>query len=384
LLFHASLVDPPGYRALSYTWGKDDCEEPLNVLVEGPSCVVSHEMIVTSTCMFAISRLFRDDPITPIWIDAICIDQSNKRERNHQVGLMSRIYSSADKVQIVLGPGDENTHKAIQYVKKEFELMDQGTPLLRFPYTDHAPVDVKRSLANILSRPWFNRIWVLQEVHFSKYAEAICGEDKIPWAVLRLLGCHFYDAFESETEGTENRDMWGTRRSIPPILAIAGGGTAAHTLYYWMEETVSLQSTDPRDSVFALLGLASDVQNGVLDLEADYSKSLKQLRQAILKQWMVQIFHDIWLRNKLNVDMSYYGPNLLQMLQTTHDLALQVDKSELQVTHFQNWLLFKATKPTFISLAFEGHATVPIYWFTNLAPTEDLFLEPLRDRDGSS
>ena len=43
------------------------------------------------------------------WIDAICIDQSNVQERNHQVQLMKVIYSQAESVSIWLGPVEEGS-----------------------------------------------------------------------------------------------------------------------------------------------------------------------------------------------------------------------------------------------------------------------------------
>jgi hypothetical protein len=189
VIFHANLGNPPGYRALSYTWGEQTKTMPLEVLIDGSTTLQSRRMEVTVNCMGALKRLFEDDSSTPVWIDAICIDQKNNSERNHQVGLMSKIYSSANKVQIDLGEGDENTRKALAYVVREYECLDTGlSPLIHFPYTDHAPKTIQRSIKEILSRPWFRRRWVLQEVHFAQYAEVLCGNDKITWKALRLLG----------------------------------------------------------------------------------------------------------------------------------------------------------------------------------------------------
>lgn len=251
---------------------------------------------ITKNCLDAIQRLFEDDCLTPVWIDAICINQLNSQERNHQVGLMSRIYSSANKVQIYLGHGDMNTKKALAWANREYGYLESGTPLLHFPYTDMAPPNVVAGLEGILSRSWFTRLWVLQEVHFAQYAEAFCGEDKVPWSVLRLLGQHYYD-----DKSDKNRLNPGSLVRIPPVLALSEQGTSRWPLSYWIAETIHLEPTDERDSIYALLSLSSDVQSGDLTLVPDYDITLSDIKLKLLDAWREHIFEDIWTRHNLDL-----------------------------------------------------------------------------------
>jgi hypothetical protein len=311
LIFHASLSNPPGYRALSYTWGNSLSDEPLQVLIDVDGELQPRNLVVTENCMGALKRLYEDDSLTPVWVDAICIDQNQDNERNHQVSLMSNIYSTAEKVQIDLGPGDQGTRRALRYIKQEYEfnLKSTGTPLQYFPYTDIAPLNVQESLSDILSRSWFTRVWVLQEVHFAKYAEVLCGKDKIPWSILRLLGIHYYEndhAHSRLTVSLSNLEPSTSSQNtakIPPILSIAENQKVEKTLWHWLQETYSLKSTDPRDSVYALLGLASDVREGGFHLTADYTKTLAEVRLLAMNRSLVTVLNVACIKNGFKLEI---------------------------------------------------------------------------------
>jgi len=71
----------------------------------------------------ALWRIYRDDPETPAWIDAACIDQLNIPERNEQVRMMQDIYHSAKKVQIFLGEPDLGSDEAMKYLGRHLILI---------------------------------------------------------------------------------------------------------------------------------------------------------------------------------------------------------------------------------------------------------------------
>ncbi len=72
------------YEALSYTWG--GLEKPYTIEVSGK------EMAVTKNLFQALQHLRLDGQDRILWVDAICIDQNNLKERGHQVGQMTYIY----------------------------------------------------------------------------------------------------------------------------------------------------------------------------------------------------------------------------------------------------------------------------------------------------
>lgn len=111
-----SLLDPecPPYKALSYVWtdktplydprmidglqlGPHDGDEITSVAIER----------LGSSALAAIWQLVDMEEELTIWIDAICIDQTNEVERGSQVSIMSKIYQKAEEVVAWLGPDSE-------------------------------------------------------------------------------------------------------------------------------------------------------------------------------------------------------------------------------------------------------------------------------------
>jgi len=90
-IFKASLHNAPPYNALSYTWGlASDPHYPI--LLNGRTFYARENLWLA---LYGLQM--RADPVV-IWIDAICIDQENIPERDHQVRKMKAIYEQADQV----------------------------------------------------------------------------------------------------------------------------------------------------------------------------------------------------------------------------------------------------------------------------------------------
>jgi hypothetical protein len=130
------------YEALSYVWG--DPKETSPIRVDGnqfPVTVKLHE---------ALSRL-RDRSIERIiWVDAVCIDQNDDPEKKHQIGLMSKIYSQANRVIIWLGEAADDSDLAVE------EIRVAGSK----KSTDSSNETIQRAIRALLGRAWFRRIWV--------------------------------------------------------------------------------------------------------------------------------------------------------------------------------------------------------------------------------
>ncbi|KAK3901582.1 heterokaryon incompatibility, partial [Staphylotrichum tortipilum] len=57
----------------------------------------------------------------PLWIDAICINQTDVVEKSHQIGLMARIYSQSTIMLMWLGPEDATSSAALALTKEMLE-----------------------------------------------------------------------------------------------------------------------------------------------------------------------------------------------------------------------------------------------------------------------
>lgn len=93
-----NLDDSPSYEALSYTWGNADYTKSIRL--EG------HSVLIRTNLADALMSLRHPTQSRILWTDALCINQQDVRERNHQVGQMGKIYSQAAEVLVWLGDGD--------------------------------------------------------------------------------------------------------------------------------------------------------------------------------------------------------------------------------------------------------------------------------------
>jgi hypothetical protein len=105
-----SLDDQPLFTALSYVWGNDPPGRQYFV-----ECAES-KLQVTLNCYSALRHLQRKLGQLTIWVDAICINQTDLAEKAEQIPLMGDIYSMADLVYIWLGDGTSGTDRAMQYI----------------------------------------------------------------------------------------------------------------------------------------------------------------------------------------------------------------------------------------------------------------------------
>jgi hypothetical protein len=186
---------------------------------------------VTKHCEAALKSLRRQGRKRALWIDAISIDQANISERNHQVGFMGTIYSNASQVLIYLGPGSEETDGVLDY-------LDGDTVALhRFERGGLNQV-VKR----FLRIRWLNRVWVLQEIALAKLATMTAGDKTIKWthdSIKALLGI-------CKKLGIE-----------PPSALHWLPASEPHTnILTVLHKSRNCSSSDARDKVFAILGLA--------------------------------------------------------------------------------------------------------------------------------
>ncbi len=102
-LVAVSLDDLPDFEALSYMWGEPDDEAQFQIWVNGALvCVRQNLWYALQRIRFMIPH---ENKIRRriLWIDALCINQDNIQERNHQVAFMGHIYRHATVVLIWLG-----------------------------------------------------------------------------------------------------------------------------------------------------------------------------------------------------------------------------------------------------------------------------------------
>jgi hypothetical protein len=96
-IFEARKHDNPQYEAISYAWGKPVFSHVIQEMSSG------REIRVTTNLEQALQAIRYEDVARILWADAICINQSDLKEKGHQVALMGRIYHDAKRVVVWLG-----------------------------------------------------------------------------------------------------------------------------------------------------------------------------------------------------------------------------------------------------------------------------------------
>jgi hypothetical protein len=107
-----------------------------------------------------------------LWIDSICIDQSNTEEKNVQVGMMKDIYESAQTIISWLGHLDDDVKLGMELILgfDYFRRHQSATISPKF-LSESMPVEewkLQRDKAlhathEIISRGYWRRIWIIQE-----------------------------------------------------------------------------------------------------------------------------------------------------------------------------------------------------------------------------
>lgn len=326
------IEDAPPYQAFSYCWGKKKAKKQIvcngkalhvtSTLVEAlrhlypriddtssstrtldgssalersifpevsyPQCSISSEHSVSLGSLALDSSYATETPPSYLWIDQICINQTDTLERNHQVGSMRNIYRGAIRTVIWLGPDSGFASQAFDLVRDIFAVVEQESP----NHVDIAwfereafdadlhdkrglPVHSDRrwhALDVLLNSPWFERLWVVQEVVLSQQdAYVVCGYETCSWYVLStactwLMWRSYYSAGYCRA---------GTvfRASQMRYTSMAHDSMNLADLVY--ATSTAFCVSDPRDMIFGLLGLMS--QSDIDAMVADYTLSPMQV-----------------------------------------------------------------------------------------------------------
>ncbi|CAG9975548.1 unnamed protein product [Clonostachys byssicola] len=250
----------PVYEALSYTWGDPSNRKTIAIKDPGESAG-SKDVSITANCFSAFRCLLKSKPPRLLWVDDLCIDQSNTVERDHQVSLMSRIYSKAAQVVIYLGEAADNSDLAVEFIK-ECDNPSPETTSLSYPKTK----TLVESLCNFFRRPWFTRVWVIQEAMLSRSGTVYCGDQILSWSAVR----HFNEWDQS--------NKW--LKTLPYVMSVSQTSLEKSdirvSLLIALVETRHCGATDPRDKIYSLLPLFHSVKEQ-LDLAPKYGDSVAKV-----------------------------------------------------------------------------------------------------------
>ncbi|KAF1833844.1 HET-domain-containing protein [Decorospora gaudefroyi] len=258
------------YETLSYEWGQPNPSDPY-ILING------HRTQIRSNLHAALSAIRLADQDRRIWIDALCINQTDTAERSHQVRVMGAIYTGADRVLVWLGPGTDNSAYAMDVLSDPRALQERDAVLLS---TEHL------TICALCERSYWTRVWVQQEIYLATKFEILCGSKHIPDSVfdwsLSILTEPARDGVcpEPRVERSPANRVMRNKRRVPQTV---------NGLYLWLDMgiTLGLQTSEPRDIIYAMLGISSDC--GPEDMVPDYEKPLLDVYLETI--WLCEAKH---------------------------------------------------------------------------------------------
>lgn len=323
------LDSHPQYEALSYAWG--DSKSLKNIHLHG------HAHLVSSNLECALRHLRRPSEARVLWIDALCIDQGNLDEREQQVKLMRQIYSQAEMVISWLGEAGDESGEAIDLIRR-------FGPLARaFCYNEY-PESISQlretmhwrdffnavigfcmedqnwvALWKLLGRPYWYRVWMVQELVGAGFFEDVrgvimCGAalvekslfDYTYFVIVTMTG-------KSNTYRPSGPVLDEPRRTFdamghPQGFVMAEIGMTCHLAVSFrkfgldrlVKTTRRLQATDSRDMIYAIVGMAPEEYRG---FSANYKEPVRHVLISFIN-FMIEVDQnlDSLLGNRFQMD----------------------------------------------------------------------------------
>ncbi|KAI2474617.1 Heterokaryon incompatibility protein [Pyrenophora tritici-repentis] len=294
-----SLVteQPVWFTALSYVWGANPIFDQTITSEHGP-------ITITRSLAAALRELRSEHDSVYLWIDQICINQPDNEEKAMQIPLMDKIYTRATNTVIWLGDDDgEDPLKALDLMETIYARL-QGTDAQvtpdEFKRLDFPPAEDRAwwAIRQFLRRPWFGRLWTIQEAVLSRNLFIKCGQAVISWVDFHAwCGCLVETGLLRWLKGNVGLDAeYG--RIQPGILPSPQGAavvlsisaerlnimnfTHQESLLNILVATRYANATEPKDKIYGVLGIAS------LDIVPDYSEKTSA-RQVYLQACHTQL-----------------------------------------------------------------------------------------------
>jgi hypothetical protein len=236
----------------------------------------------------------------PFWIDAICIDQKNHGEKKVQIQRMTLIYRDADQVVIWLGNyydprddtlyeirdrwgvkqldiGSEELTSAALHIARVLENHLHEHPGKRersflkwFEVEPFVNRQAWAQLSKLFWRPWFERLWIIQELGVSRRAVVQWGRLEVPWIALEAAAKYILYPDVVPPIHIHSFFPWmGAHRVIQTAVV------ERHSIMTVLENTQEAECFDPRDKLFAISGILSPSDSE--DIGIDYSISVERV-----------------------------------------------------------------------------------------------------------
>ncbi|KAH7396065.1 heterokaryon incompatibility protein-domain-containing protein [Cadophora sp. MPI-SDFR-AT-0126] len=256
------------YEALSYEWGLPATSDP-EISIDG------HPLRVRRNLRDALLYIRAQDRDRYLWVDALCIDQENGRERNHQVSIMGRIFNQAYQVVVWLGLATNSSERAMHIIERLYHGSSDF---------DQLRPDILHDIHALCSRSYWQRLWIIQEIYLAKELQIYCGYDNVRGKAFEAfcLACSNYQLFEhadlvSQIRQSIALDAHMAKR-VNRLRDYKSVSMQGHIDFQaWLQVAVERDflCSEPRDIIYALLGLSPSMEE--INILPDYEKPIAEV-----------------------------------------------------------------------------------------------------------
>ncbi|OAK95978.1 hypothetical protein IQ06DRAFT_258054 [Phaeosphaeriaceae sp. SRC1lsM3a] len=257
------------YAAVSYTWATEDGDASKTQRIHicsGDDREQWAYLDVTANCEHALQQLRDEHSERVVWIDSVCINQKDLKERNMQVSGMDFIFMCATHVDICIPASSKDFRKALMLLEHRSDIHRnierRGDDGHSYPYIDQ--------LTRLFSLRYFSRVWVVQEVVLASKVFLHVGSVVVPFEQKTIK--RIYDVCSQRWENDTIRSplevhlkhwtsVW--RRNMAPDMVSV------------LNMSMDCSATDPRDRVFAIIGLLPTSIRSIIPI--NYSLSLEHV-----------------------------------------------------------------------------------------------------------
>lgn len=275
-----NLDDPelPAFDAVSYTWGLPAYSN--SVIIDGADFPVL-DSLYPFLCFLAQSKP------TNWWVDSISINQNDKEEKSHQIPLMRRIFRAAQQTQAYLGEEADDGELAVAFLRELGDRYGKKQSNEWISTTFVRGGMYKRewdAIGALFSRPWWTRVWTVQEYIIPLLLDLYCGTERISREGLTdALHCMWQgsitrlDHFDTPWNRTRIVEWYQTFGEDKHTLSLRSSlvATVAYLGLY--------KASNPRDRLYALSGLVRDSH---LTGNPDYSQPVEHLYTRFVKAFV--------------------------------------------------------------------------------------------------
>lgn len=300
-------LDNKNYEAISYVWGEPSEVASINIRYAKDQRgslldeYVAGSIAITPNAEAALRHLRYEDRPRTLWIDSICINQKDIIEQGAQVAFMADVYGSAQRVLVWLGTASDDSDHAMQlmaFMGSQVNF-DNSVPK-HFTPAPHDGVDpswsntdVKspwseddvRALESLFNRPYFERLWVRQEVRAcSDDSLVICGRESISWPHFSKAGILVPRKCLAAIRVEENTYPFNFLLRSELVESMCFGSNGFKPMAIYLNDLRKCECLDDRDRVYAILAFEDRLRTAIVP---DYSKSASQVFQEATRKLLL-------------------------------------------------------------------------------------------------